>query len=79
MVSDALRHAGLVGPMTDRPHACKDSPTGQHKVLPYAYTCRFCQRSLAHLRDIGWNVPAHDPDAHLGAEEEEEQATAHKA
>lgn len=55
--------------MTDRLHSCKDSPNGRHSIDPLTKGCCFCHRTVSYLTDIGWNVPAHDPDAHLGGTE----------
>ena len=55
--------------MTDRLHSCKESPDGRHQTD--GWMCIFCHRTLTFLLDqgAGWNAPAVDPDAHLGAQE----------
>lgn len=62
--------------MTDRLHSCKQSPDGRHHytarseiVSVWRFTCRFCgsdRPDAVVVTPAGWNVPAHDPDAHLG-------------
>lgn len=48
--------------MTDRPYSCKHSPDGKHRVANLE--CQYCHRTVTYLTDMGWNVPAHDPDWH---------------
>lgn len=50
--------------MTDHPYSCKHSPNGKHKVIAGSVECAYCHRTLSYLMDLGWNVPAHDPDWH---------------
>lgn len=46
--------------MTDH---CKESPTGRHMLsTAFGPICRYCCRTVDYLRDLGWNVPAQDPD-----------------
>ncbi|HZR25274.1 MAG TPA: hypothetical protein VFA59_16885 [Vicinamibacterales bacterium] len=65
--------------MTDRIHSCKHSPNGKHLVRRVdSFSCRvcvYCLRSVPSYsksstpvpQSVGWNVPADDPDAHIGA------------
>lgn len=61
--------------MTDRLHSCKESPIGRHEPrTDLSWMCRHCLRRIPTANHVpaavGWNVPAHDPDAHLGAVDE---------
>ena len=64
--------------MTDRPHSCKESPDGRHHPGSRrrdGLTCYYCEQRipgsfgqlLERTLHVGWNAPADDPDAHLGA------------
>lgn len=55
--------------MTDRLRSCKDSPDGRHEMNPISRICVHCHRTVGYLTDLGWNAPALDPDAHMGATE----------
>lgn len=48
--------------MSRNPAFCAKSPTGTHVMPSSATCCHFCHRTASYLLDLGWNVPAHDPD-----------------
>lgn len=54
--------------MTDRLYSCKHSPDGKHAIDPLTKGCRYCHRTVSYPADVGWNVPAHDPDTFMAAD-----------